>query len=60
MMIWTLGFLAVALLAALLGLHGLATGAAGLACVTFIFVFFTGTAFVLWRLIESKRSTPHL
>jgi uncharacterized membrane protein YtjA (UPF0391 family) len=60
MLIWTLGFLAIALLAALLGFHGLATGAAGLACVTFVVVFFAGFAFVLWQLLQSKRSTLHL
>ena len=60
MLIWTLGFVAIALLAALLGFYGLATGAAVLAAVTFVVVFFTDIAIVLWQLLEKKGSTPHL
>jgi uncharacterized membrane protein YtjA (UPF0391 family) len=60
MLIWTLGFLAIALLAALLGLHGIATGAAGLACATFVVVFLADSAFVLWQVFDRKGSTPHV
>lgn len=57
MLIATLGFLGIALLAALLGWTGLATGAAVLACLTFLFVFFSGTGMVLWQLFTGKRSS---
>jgi uncharacterized membrane protein YtjA (UPF0391 family) len=60
MMIFTLGFLVVALLAALLGYHSLAFGAAGLAFLTFALVFFAGIAVILWQLLASKRSIPPL
>jgi uncharacterized membrane protein YtjA (UPF0391 family) len=60
MLIWTLGFLVIALLAALLGFHSLASGAAGLAAITFVVVFFAGFALLVWQLFESKGSTPHL
>ncbi|HVR84994.1 MAG TPA: DUF1328 family protein [Planctomycetota bacterium] len=60
MLIWTLGFLVIALLAALLGFHGLASGAAGLAVITFVVIFLAGITLLLWQLFESKGSHPSL
>jgi len=58
MLVATLGFLAIALLAAVIGWHGFATGLAVLACLSFLFVFFSGTGMVLWQLLAGKRSAP--
>jgi uncharacterized membrane protein YtjA (UPF0391 family) len=58
MLIFTLGFLAIALLALLLGFHGLASGAAGIACATFVLFFLVGSAMLLWQLFMSNRSAP--
>ncbi len=60
MLIWTVGFMVMAFIAALLGFHVLAAVAAGLAVLTFVVDFFAGLAFVFWRLLESRGSTPHL
>lgn len=58
MLLWTLGFLGIALLAAVLGFHGLASGAAGVAAATFVLFFFAGTGMLLWQLFGGKRSAP--
>ena len=60
MLIWTLGFLGIALLAAVFGFHGLASGAAGLAMAFFVLLFAVGTGMVLWQLFGNKRSTSPL
>ena len=60
MLIWTIGFLAIALLAALFGFHGLASGAAGVAMATFVLLFVVGTGMLLWQLFGNKRSTSSL
>jgi uncharacterized membrane protein YtjA (UPF0391 family) len=58
MLIWTIGFLIIALLAALLGFPGFASGAAGVAAVMFVLVFLAGTGMTLWQLHEKKRPAP--
>lgn len=58
MLIWTVGFLIIALLAALLGFPGFATGAAAVAAGLFVLLFLTGTAMTLWQLSEKKRTAP--
>ena len=60
MLIWTIGFLIIALLAALLGFPGFATGAASVAAALFVLLFFAGTAMTLWQLSEKKRTAPPL
>jgi uncharacterized membrane protein YtjA (UPF0391 family) len=58
MLIWTIGFLIIAIVAALLGFPGFASGAAGLAAAMFVLVFLAGTGMTLWQLYEKKRSAP--
>ena len=58
MLIWTIGFLIIAIVAALLGFPGFASGAAGVAAVMFVLVFLAGTGMTLWQLSEKKRTAP--
>jgi len=58
MLIWTIGFLIIALLAALLGFPGFASGAAAVAAAMFLLVFLAGTAMTLWQLSEKKKTAP--
>jgi len=60
MLIWTIGFLGIALLAALFGFHGLASGAVGVGMATFVLLFAVGTGMLLWQLFGNKRSTSPL
>jgi len=56
MLIYTLEFGAVAVLSALLGFHGLASGAASLACVSMVLFIAASIGALLWHLFTSKRS----
>jgi len=60
MLIYTLGFVAIALVSALLGFHGLASGAAGLACVSLVVFILACIGALLWHLFTSKRSDAPL
>ena len=60
MLIWTLGFLGIALLAALLGFHGLASGTAVVACATFVLLFAVDSGMLLWQLFKGHRSVSPL
>jgi uncharacterized membrane protein YtjA (UPF0391 family) len=58
MLIFSLGFLAVALLAALLGFYSFAGGAVGIACAIFVFSFFAGSAMTLWQESRHRPAPP--
>jgi uncharacterized membrane protein YtjA (UPF0391 family) len=58
MLIWTIGFLIIAIVAALLGFPGFASGAAAVAAAMFVLVFVAGAGMTLWQLYEKKRSAP--
>jgi len=60
MLIYTLAFVVLALLSALLGFHGLASGAAGLACLSLAVFVFACMGALLWHLFTSKRSDAPL
>ena len=60
MLIWTLGFLAIALFAALFGFHGLASGLAVVTAVTFVLLFAVDSGMLLWQLFKGHRSVSPL
>jgi uncharacterized membrane protein YtjA (UPF0391 family) len=57
MLLYSFGFLVVALLAALLGFSHFASWAVGIACAIFVFTFFAGSAMTLWQ-VGMKRQAP--
>lgn len=58
MIVYSLGFLVVALLAMLLGWQGFASAAAIVAIAFFVLTFFAGSAVPLWQLLLHRRSAP--
>jgi uncharacterized membrane protein YtjA (UPF0391 family) len=58
MLVYSLGFLAIALTAALLGFRGIASGAAGIACLSLVAFLFASITLICLQLATSKRTTP--
>lgn len=60
MLTWTLTFLIVAIIAAVLGFGGIASGAAAIAQVCFFIFIVAFVASLIWHLVMGKRSAPPL
>ena len=60
MLTWTLTFLVVAIIAAVFGFGGIASGATAIAQVCFFFFLVAFLAGVIWRLAMGRSSRPPL
>ncbi|HZE99354.1 MAG TPA: DUF1328 domain-containing protein [Planctomycetota bacterium] len=60
MLSWALTFLVVAIIAAVFGFGGIASGAASIAQVCFFFFLVAFVASLIWHLLLGKRSSPPL
>lgn len=60
MLTWTLTFLIIAIIAAVFGFGGIASGATAIAQVCFFIFIVAFLASLIWRLAFGKRSSPPL
>jgi uncharacterized membrane protein YtjA (UPF0391 family) len=60
MLVYSVSFLAVAILAVLLGFRSIAWGSAGIACVSLVVFVVASIAMLLWQLSTSHRSASPL
>jgi uncharacterized membrane protein YtjA (UPF0391 family) len=60
MLSWSLMFLIVAIIAAVFGFSGIASGAAAIAQVCFFFFLVAFVASLIWHLLLGRRSSPPL
>lgn len=60
MLHWALGFFVVAIVAAIFGFGGIASGAAELARICFFFFVVAFVASLVWHLLVDRRSGPPL
>ena len=60
MLTWTATFLIVAIIAAVLGFGGIASGATAIAQVCFFIFIVAFVASLIWHLVMDKRSAPPL
>ncbi len=60
MLDWSLSFLIIAIIAALMGFGGIASGSAEIARVCFSFFVAAFIASLLWHLLTGRRSAPPL
>jgi uncharacterized membrane protein YtjA (UPF0391 family) len=58
MLAFSLGFLILAVLAAVLGLHGIAAGAGGIACVLWVIFFYACIETGVLYLFTRNRTAP--
>jgi uncharacterized membrane protein YtjA (UPF0391 family) len=57
---WSLGFFIVAIIAAIFGFGGIASGASEIARVCFFFFLVAFVASLIWSLVTGRRSGPPL
>jgi len=60
MLTWTATFLIIAIIAALFGFGGIASGASAIAQVCFFIFIVAFVASLIWHLVVGKRSAPPL
>ena len=60
MLTWTATFLIIAIIAALFGFGGIASGASAIAQVCFFIFIVAFVASLIWHLVTGKRSAPPL
>jgi uncharacterized membrane protein YtjA (UPF0391 family) len=60
MLSWSLGFFIVAIIAAVFGFGGIASGAADIARICFFFFVVAFVASLIWHLVAGRRSGPPL
>jgi len=60
MLTWTATFLIIAIIAALFGFGGIASGASAIAQVCFFIFIVAFVASLIWQLVVGKRSAPPL
>lgn len=60
MLSWALTFFIVAIIAAVFGFGGIASGATAIAQVLFFFFVVAFVASLIWHLVAGKRSSPPL
>ena len=58
MLSWSLGFFIVAIIAAVFGFGGIASGAADIARICFFFFLVAFVASLIWSLVTGRRSGP--
>jgi uncharacterized membrane protein YtjA (UPF0391 family) len=58
MLSWSLGFFIVAIIAAVFGFGGIASGSAEIARICFFFFVVAFVASLIWHLVTGRRSGP--